>query len=97
MIKNVNKDAGWLRITISRVSAAEHGMSRDAFSNVIIALERGAFLERYIGYPGALKLEIPAARMGRPVVIRAARRLIDVCERQGINATNLFTHFPSIG
>lgn len=96
MLCRLNADEGWVRVTISRVSASQHGIPRDVFRNVVIGLEECAFIERLVGYPGALKLTGREARRGRLVWLRAAPRLIDLCERHGINGSNLFTHFPSL-
>jgi hypothetical protein len=96
LLLRLRTDRGWLRIAVSRISAPEHGIGREAFRTIINDLEKCALLERLVGYPGTLALSQQVARKGRLVCIRASSRLVDLCERQGIRASNLFTHFPSL-
>jgi len=97
LLLRLRTGTGWLRITVSRINAPEHGIGREACRGVINDLEKCALLERHVGYPGTLTLPQRAARKGRLIWIRASPRLVDLCEKQGISAPNLFTHFPSLG
>ena len=92
----LGRHTGWLRITLSKVSAPKHGISRGAFANLLISLEKTGMLERYVGYLDDLNLKNLQARKGRPVYVRATALLQEKCERQGISSGNLFTHFPSL-
>jgi hypothetical protein len=96
MLCRLTSGSDWLRITVSQVNAGDHGVPREAFRNIIARLEACGFLERFVGYLGALKLDRHEARKGRLVWLRAAPRLIDLCESHGINGSNLTTHFPSL-
>lgn len=89
-------DTEWLRITVSRVNAPESGIGREALRSVINDVEKSALLERHAGCPGTLALPQRAARKGWLISIRTSSRGVDLCDRQGISASNLFTHFPSL-
>jgi hypothetical protein len=96
LLLRLRTDTGWLRFTVSRVRTTEHGFGREALRRAIRDLEKSGYCERLVGYPGALALVHQDARKGRLIWIRASSRLTDLCERQGIGASNLLTHFPSL-
>jgi hypothetical protein len=96
LLLRLRADAGWLRITISRISAEEHGVGREVFRTLVSSFEKAALIERHVGYPGALALPQLSARKGRLLLIRASSRLIGFCEQQGVGISNVFTHFPSL-
>jgi hypothetical protein len=92
------RDAGgWLRITVSRIKSSEHGIGIDRFCRLLDELETCGLLERFVGYPGALALSRKVARQGRFVQVKASMRLVKICRQQRIAASNLFTHFPTLG
>jgi hypothetical protein len=96
LLQRYSHVTGWLRITVSRINASEHGIGKMGFSRILDDLEKCAFLERTVGYPGALTLPNMAARQGRFVLIRASARLVKLCRQRRITASNLFTQFPSL-
>jgi hypothetical protein len=95
LLMRLNSNEGWLRVTVSVIRSKTHGIGREALRCVIDDLESRALIERHVGYLGMPGLP-NEARSGRIIWIRASSRLVDLCDRQGINSINLFTHFPSL-
>lgn len=88
----------WRRVSLSQIRASDAGIDSGAARNLIIALNDHGFLELFVGYfgdSGTYRLEAPAARLGRSMLLRATRKTLHVCTLHQINLNNLHTHFPS--
>ena len=85
----------WVRITVAEIRTHENGIGKEAMRAVINELEKRLWIERGVGYPGLVELP-RQARIGRLILIRAAPRLLALCERIGISPPDLFNHFPSL-
>ncbi|MGY4512416.1 hypothetical protein ACVIN2_005870 [Bradyrhizobium sp. USDA 3650] len=89
----------WRRFSISRIRANDAGVDSGVARNLISALHHHGFLELfvgYVGYSGSFQLDIHTARFGRSALLRATRKTLQACARQGINLNNLHTHLPTL-
>lgn len=87
---------GWARIAISRVRTETAGVGSGVVRNLLEALERQGYLQRFLGYPGIVELDRSVARNGRVALLRATPRLSRLCARFDIRWDNIAAHFPRL-
>jgi hypothetical protein len=92
-----SEEKTWARISVSRIRAENVGVDGGAVRNILGALMSRGFLERFVGYSDALRIENSAATSGRVTLLRASPRLTAMCKEAGLCSESIFSHFPSLG